>query len=85
MATHESKRGRGFGRCVVEAVEDVARALNIPRLLLCRCAGRGSGACLWDMLLCCAGLGGGGRGLTEIRLPSPQGLLHWHKVTSLLW
>jgi GNAT superfamily N-acetyltransferase len=35
VATHESKRGRGFGRCVVEAIEDVARALNIPRLLLC--------------------------------------------------
>jgi len=35
VATHESKRGRGFGRCVVEAIEDVARALNIPRMLLC--------------------------------------------------
>lgn len=35
VATHENKRGRGFGRCVVEAVEEIARALNINRLLLC--------------------------------------------------
>jgi ribosomal protein S18 acetylase RimI-like enzyme len=35
VATHENKRGRGFGRCVVEAIEDVARALGIGRLLLC--------------------------------------------------
>lgn len=64
MATHESKRGRGFGRCVVEAVEDVARALNIPRLLLCRCAGL-CRAGIWVYSLClCAGtnldLGGSG-------------------------
>eukprot|EP00879_Flechtneria_rotunda_P028432 GHRR01030541.1.p1 GENE.GHRR01030541.1~~GHRR01030541.1.p1 ORF type:complete len:160 (+),score=56.36 GHRR01030541.1:1261-1740(+) len=35
VATHENKRGRGFGRCIVEAIEEVARALNIDRLLLC--------------------------------------------------
>ncbi|KAF8069455.1 hypothetical protein HT031_001571 [Scenedesmus sp. PABB004] len=35
VATHENKRGRGFGRCVVEAVEEVARALGVGRLLLC--------------------------------------------------
>jgi N-acetylglutamate synthase-like GNAT family acetyltransferase len=35
VATHESKRGRGFGRCIIEAIEEVARALGIPRLLLC--------------------------------------------------
>jgi GNAT superfamily N-acetyltransferase len=35
VATHETKRGRGFGRCVVEAIEEVARALGITRLLLC--------------------------------------------------
>ncbi|KAI8464587.1 MAG: hypothetical protein J3K34DRAFT_113160 [Monoraphidium minutum] len=35
VATHENKRGRGFGRCVVEAVEDVGRALGIGALLLC--------------------------------------------------
>lgn len=35
VATHENKRGRGYGRCVVEAIEEVARALNIGRLLLC--------------------------------------------------
>jgi GNAT superfamily N-acetyltransferase len=35
VATHENKRGRGFGRCVVEAIEDVARAVGVPQLLLC--------------------------------------------------
>lgn len=35
VATHENKRGRGFGRCILEAIEEVARALNIGRLLLC--------------------------------------------------
>lgn len=35
VATHENKRGRGFGRCVVEAVEEIARALGIKKLLLC--------------------------------------------------
>ncbi|GBF91886.1 hypothetical protein Rsub_04991 [Raphidocelis subcapitata] len=35
VATHENKRGRGFGRCVVEAIEEIARALAIQRLLLC--------------------------------------------------
>eukprot|EP00878_Enallax_costatus_P011733 GHUV01012249.1.p1 GENE.GHUV01012249.1~~GHUV01012249.1.p1 ORF type:complete len:353 (+),score=103.53 GHUV01012249.1:1564-2622(+) len=35
VATHENKRGRGFGRCIVEAIEEVARALNVGRLLLC--------------------------------------------------
>jgi GNAT superfamily N-acetyltransferase len=38
VATHESKRGRGYGRCCVEAIEEVARALDINRLLLCRWA-----------------------------------------------
>jgi len=35
VATHENKRGRGFGRCIVEAIEDISRALGIGRLLLC--------------------------------------------------
>uniref|UniRef100_A0A383V5Q1 N-acetyltransferase domain-containing protein n=1 Tax=Tetradesmus obliquus TaxID=3088 RepID=A0A383V5Q1_TETOB len=35
VATHENKRGRGFGRCVVEAIEEVARAMGIKKLLLC--------------------------------------------------
>lgn len=35
VATHENKRGRGFGRCVVEAIEEVARALGVGKLLLC--------------------------------------------------
>lgn len=38
VATHENKRGRGFGRCVVEAIEEVARAMGIKKLLLCRWA-----------------------------------------------
>lgn len=76
VATHESKRGRGFGRCVVEAVEDVARALNIPRLLLCRCAGL-SGAAVLACGTCCFGVlcwaaADGGR---QNRLPSSQGSL----------
>jgi GNAT superfamily N-acetyltransferase len=43
VATHESKRGRGYGRCCVEAIEEVARALDINRLLLCRWAAAGVG------------------------------------------
>lgn len=35
VATHEAKRGRGYGRCMVEAIEDLARALRVPLLLLC--------------------------------------------------
>jgi GNAT superfamily N-acetyltransferase len=35
VATHENKRGRGFGRCLVEAIEEISRALKIERLLLC--------------------------------------------------
>lgn len=35
VATHEGKRGRGFGRCVLEAIEDISRALEIEKLLLC--------------------------------------------------
>ena len=38
VATHEAKRGRGYGKCVVEAIEEIARALNMPRLLLCSTA-----------------------------------------------
>lgn len=35
VATHEGKRGRGFGRCVLEAIEAISRALRVPALLLC--------------------------------------------------
>ncbi len=35
MATHEAKRGRGYGRCMLEAIEDATRGLGIPLLLLC--------------------------------------------------
>eukprot|EP00877_Chromochloris_zofingiensis_P012674 jgi/Chrzof1/7660/Cz02g32010.t1 len=38
VATHENQRGRGFGRCVLEAIESVARAVGIQRLLLCSTA-----------------------------------------------
>ncbi|KXZ47480.1 hypothetical protein GPECTOR_35g918 [Gonium pectorale] len=35
VATHENKRGRGYCRCLVEAVEDIARALGLNKLMLC--------------------------------------------------
>ena len=35
MATHESKRGRGFGRVMLQAIEQVCRFLSIGRILLC--------------------------------------------------
>eukprot|EP00195_Chlamydomonas_chlamydogama_P016772 CAMPEP_0202912740 /NCGR_PEP_ID=MMETSP1392-20130828/58548_1 /ASSEMBLY_ACC=CAM_ASM_000868 /TAXON_ID=225041 /ORGANISM="Chlamydomonas chlamydogama, Strain SAG 11-48b" /LENGTH=245 /DNA_ID=CAMNT_0049603753 /DNA_START=372 /DNA_END=1106 /DNA_ORIENTATION=+ len=35
VATHESKRGRGYCRCLVEALEDISRALGITRIMLC--------------------------------------------------
>ncbi|KAL3150111.1 hypothetical protein ABBQ38_013450 [Trebouxia sp. C0009 RCD-2024] len=35
FATHETKRKRGYGRALIEAIEEVARALDVPRLLLC--------------------------------------------------
>eukprot|EP00891_Asterochloris_glomerata_P002444 jgi/Astpho2/2444/fgenesh1_pg.00044_%23_64_t len=35
VATMEARRGKGHGRALVEAVEEVARCLGLPRLLLC--------------------------------------------------
>jgi len=35
VATHEGKRGRGYCRCLIEAIEDIARALAVPKLMLC--------------------------------------------------
>lgn len=35
MATHETRRGKGWGRACVEAIEDIARYLQLPYLLLC--------------------------------------------------
>ncbi|KAK9803295.1 hypothetical protein WJX72_009402 [[Myrmecia] bisecta] len=35
FATMESRRNKGYGRAMLEAIEQIARALNIPRLLLC--------------------------------------------------
>ena len=34
-ATQESRRNKGVGRALLECIEDVARHLEIPRLLLC--------------------------------------------------
>lgn len=34
-ARSENKRGRGFGRCILEAIEEISRALGLGRLLLC--------------------------------------------------
>ncbi|GMH45760.1 hypothetical protein BSKO_13723 [Bryopsis sp. KO-2023] len=35
FATREARRGKGYGRCLLEAIEDVARACGAVRLLLC--------------------------------------------------
>ncbi|EFJ50901.1 hypothetical protein VOLCADRAFT_103694 [Volvox carteri f. nagariensis] len=35
VATHENKRGRGYCRCLVEAIEEIARALGLQKLMLC--------------------------------------------------
>lgn len=35
FATRESRQGRGFGRCLLEAIEEVARAVGVSKLLLC--------------------------------------------------
>uniref|UniRef100_A0A7S0V2M2 Increased DNA methylation 1 C-terminal domain-containing protein n=1 Tax=Polytomella parva TaxID=51329 RepID=A0A7S0V2M2_9CHLO len=35
VATSESKRGRGYCRCLVEALEDVSRGLSLPLIMLC--------------------------------------------------
>ncbi|PRW33111.1 RING FYVE PHD zinc finger [Chlorella sorokiniana] len=34
-ATQESRRNKGHGRALLEAIEDICRALGIPRILLC--------------------------------------------------
>lgn len=34
-ATQEARRNKGHGRALLEAIEDICRALNIPRILLC--------------------------------------------------
>lgn len=34
-ATQESRRNKGHGRALLEAIEDICRALSIPRILLC--------------------------------------------------
>ncbi|PNH08908.1 hypothetical protein TSOC_004506 [Tetrabaena socialis] len=35
VATHENKRGRGYCRCLVEAIEEIARTLGLRKLMLC--------------------------------------------------
>lgn len=35
FATADNHRGKGYGRCLLEAIEKISRALNIERLLLC--------------------------------------------------
>ena len=35
FATQESRRNKGIGRALLECIEDVARNLEIPRILLC--------------------------------------------------
>jgi GNAT superfamily N-acetyltransferase len=37
FATQETKRNRGYGRALLEAIEDIARAIGFKLLLLCRC------------------------------------------------
>ena len=50
----EQRRNRGYGRALLESIEEVARFLNVPRLLLCstddhdtkvRCQAHGLGLC----------------------------------------
>ena len=35
FATVEHRKGQGFGRAMLEAIEEVCRALGIPYILLC--------------------------------------------------
>jgi len=35
VATHEAKRGRGYGRALLEGIEQMARSLQVPRIMLC--------------------------------------------------
>lgn len=35
FATADTKRNRGYGRALLEAIEDIARCLSLPLLLLC--------------------------------------------------
>ncbi|KAF5832100.1 hypothetical protein DUNSADRAFT_12149 [Dunaliella salina] len=35
VATQEHKRGKGYCRCLLEAIEDIARALKLEKLMLC--------------------------------------------------
>ena len=35
VATHETRKGRGYGRCLMEAIEDVARCLGKRTIMLC--------------------------------------------------
>lgn len=35
VATQEQRRNRGFGRALLDSIEEIARFLQIPRLLLC--------------------------------------------------
>lgn len=35
VATQETKKGRGYGRCLLEAIEQIARCLNKRLLMLC--------------------------------------------------
>lgn len=35
FATREGRRGKGYGRCLLEAIEDIARACGAVRILLC--------------------------------------------------
>eukprot|EP00892_Ulva_mutabilis_P009549 jgi/Ulvmu1/6967/UM033_0024.1 len=35
FATSDGHRGKGYGRCLLEAIEQIARRLKIPRMMLC--------------------------------------------------
>ncbi|GAX86520.1 hypothetical protein CEUSTIGMA_g13927.t1 [Chlamydomonas eustigma] len=35
VATHEGKRGRGYCRCLLEAIEAICKVLNLRKLMLC--------------------------------------------------